>query len=169
MAKRRLFLALWPDDRQRTLLRDTFRPLLMCIEGKAVDRGNWHVTLVFIGEFPDRSIPQLLTKLAHVEVQPLCLRLDKLVYWPRPKIACLQGAIVPDQLKRLKSDLETVLLPFDVAPETREYQPHITVLRPARPFDAVPLARPVELQWSGFELIESISMPGGIQYRPLKQ
>lgn len=169
MANRRLFLALWPDACQRNLLRDALRPLLMCIEGKAVDCRNWHVTLVFIGEFPDISIPQLLIKLARIEVQPFRLRFHKFIFWPRPKIACLQSAIVPDELKRLKSDLETVLLPFDVAPGTREYQPHITAVRPARPFDAVPLARPVELQWSGFELIESISMPGGVQYRPLKQ
>ena len=91
MANRRLFLALWPDDRQRNLLRDTFRPLLTSIEGKAVDRRNWHVTLVFIGEFPDPSMPQLLIKLVEIEVQPFRLRFNKFMFWPRPKIACCDG------------------------------------------------------------------------------
>lgn len=169
MDKKRLFLALWPDDRQRNTLRDAFRPLLSPIEGKMVDRRKWHVTLVFIGEFPEASIPELLVKLSHIEVQPFRLRFDRLSFFPRPKIACLEVMTVPDELRQLKSDLESALLPYDVAPEDLEYRPHITAVRAARPFEPVRLARPLEMQWSGFELIESISMPGSVQYRPLKQ
>ena len=169
MAEKRLFLALWPDDRQRNNMRDIFRPLLTSIEGKAVDRRNWHVTLQFIGGFAEEKVPELLLNCAHIDVQPFRLRFDKLKFWPRPKIACLQAMTVPDELKQLKSDLEEMLLLFDVEPEHLEYRPHITAIRPARPFELVRLARPVELQWSGFELVESISMPGGPQYRPLKQ
>ena len=169
MADKRLFLALWPDDRQRNNMCDTFRQLLSPIEGKAIDRRNWHVTLVFIGSFPEEKVPELLIKCAHIDVEPFRLRFDRLAYWPRPKIACLQTMTVPDELKQLKSDLERMLLPYDIEPEQLEYRPHITAVRPARPFEPVRLARPVELQWSGFELVESISMPGGPQYRPLKQ
>ena len=169
MADKRLFLALWPDDRQRNNMRDIFRPLLSSIEGKAIDRRNWHVTLVFIGSFPEEKVPELLIKCAHIDVEPFRLRFDRLAYWPRPKIACLQTMTVPDELKQLKSDLERMLLPYDIEPEQLEYRPHVTAVRAARPFEPVRLARPVELQWSGFEVVESISMPGGPQYRPLKQ
>ena len=31
------------------------------------------------------------------------------------------------------------------------------------------LARPLEMNWSDFELVESISGREGVQYRPLKQ
>lgn len=169
MDRKRLFLALWPDDRQRNTLRDTFRPLLSTVEGKMIDRRNWHVTLVFVGEFNAELVPELLVKIAHVDVQPFRLRFDRLSYFTRPKIACLQAMTVPDELKQLKSDLEDLLLPYNVPPEDLEYRPHITAVRVARPFEPVRLARPLELQWSGFELVESISMPGNIQYRPLKQ
>ena len=169
MDRKRLFLALWPDDRQRNTLRDTFRPLLSAIEGKATDRRNWHVTLVFVGEFREELIPELLVKIQHVEVQPFRMRFDRLSYFARPKIACLQAMTVPDELKKLKADLESVLLPYDVPPEDLEYRPHITAVRAARPFEPVRLARPLEMHWSGFELVESISSPGSIQYRPLKQ
>jgi 2'-5' RNA ligase len=169
MDKKRLFLALWPDDRQRNTLRDAFRPLLSSIEGKMVDRRKWHVTLVFIGEFPEALIPELLVKISHIEVPPFRLRFDRLSFFARPKIACLEVMTVPDELRQLKSDLESALLPYDVAPEDLEYRPHITAVRAARPFDPVRLARPLEMHWSGFELIESISMPGSVQYRPLKQ
>lgn len=169
MAKRRLFLALWPDNRQRNTLRDVFRPLLSPIEGKAVDRRNWHVTLTFIGEFPEQKIPQLLAGLALIEAQPFRLRFDCLNFWPRPRIACLNVIKVPEELKQLKQDLETLLVTFDVAPEDLEYRPHITAVRAARPFQPIRMARAVELLWSGIELIESISVPGGVRYRPLKQ
>jgi len=169
MDDKRLFLALWPDDRQRNTLRDTFRPLLSSVEGKMIDRRNWHVTLVFIGQFPHEQIPELRVKLAHVKVPPFRLRFDRLSYFPRPKIACLQAMKVHDELKQLKSDLEAILSPYDIAPEDLEYRPHITAARPARPFEAVRLARPLEMHWSGFELVESILLPGSIQYRPLKQ
>ena len=169
MDKKRLFLALWPDDRQRNTLRDTFRPLLSTVEGKMTDRRNWHVTLVFIGEFDAELVPELLVKIAQVDVQPFRLRFDRLSYFTRPKIACLQAMTVPDELKQLKTDLEALLLPYNVLPENLEYRPHITAARQARPFEPVRLARPLELQWSSFEAVESISMPGNLQYRPLKQ
>lgn len=169
MDKKRLFLALWPDDRQRSKLRDIFRPLLTSLEGTMTERHNWHVTLSFIGEFPEKSVSQLLVKMAHIEVQPFSLRFDRLNYLPRPKIACLEAMTVPEELRQLKQDLESMLLPFDVPPEKFEYRPHITATRRARPFETIRLARPVELLWSGFELIESVSVPGGVRYHPLKQ
>jgi 2'-5' RNA ligase len=169
MDKTRLFLALWPDDRQRNTLRDTFRPLLTSIEGKMVDRRNWHVTLNFIGEYPVDRIAGLLTELEQIEVQRFRLRFDRLSFYPRSRIACLEALTVPEELKQLKQDLESMLLPYGVEPENLEYRPHITAVRSARPFPTVREARALELQWSGFELIESISMPGGVQYRVLKQ
>lgn len=169
MADKRLFLALWPDDRQRNSLRDVFRPLLSSVEGKAVDRRNWHVTLVFIGAVAEQQLPELLATVEQVQVEPFRLRFDRLAHWPRPKIACLQALRVPDELTRLKVELEKVLRPYGVQPEEHEYRPHITAVRASRPFEPVRLARPVEMQWSGFEVVESISVPGSVQYHPLKQ
>ena len=76
---------------------------------------------------------------------------------------------MPDELKLLKHRLESMAAPFGVEPEEHEYRPHITTARNARPFEPVRLARPVELQWSGFELIESVPAAGGAVYRLLKQ
>jgi 2'-5' RNA ligase len=169
MEQKRLFLALWPDDRQRNNLNEILPPLLHSIEGKMTDRGNWHVTLVFIGGFPEDTIPELLYKMARIEVQPFRLRFDRLTFMPRPKIACLEAMTIPDELIRLKQDLESMLLPYGVAPEKREYRPHITTMRQSRPFETIRPARPIEMQWSGFELVESVSIPGNVRYRVLKQ
>lgn len=169
MADRRLFFGLWPDDRQRNTLRDQIQPVISGVEGNAVNRRNWHVTLVFIGAFPEEKMPELMVRSMHVEPDPIRLRLDKVTFWPRPKIACLQALTVPDELRKLKSDLEAVVSHFGIEPEKADYKPHITAVRNARPFEPVRLARTVELQWDSFELIESIPGAGGPTYRPVKQ
>ena len=44
-----------------------------------------------------------------------------------------------------------------------------TLVRRARHFDTQRLAQPAVIEWSGFELVESVAQPGGATYRPLKQ
>lgn len=169
MSERRLFFALWPSDRQRELLRDALRPVLTSIEGDATDRRNWHVTLVFLGAFPEAQIPFLQAAAADLEVPAIRLRFDRVTFWQRPKIACLQPVTVPQPLERLVHSLEALSRAFDVSPEERVYRPHITVARRARTFDDLLLTRPIDLEWDGFELVESVGGPAGVTYRPLKQ
>lgn len=169
MSERRLFFALWPSDRQRELLRDALRPVLPTVEGNAVDRRNWHVTLVFIGGFPEVQIPFLQAAAGEIEMAPLRLRFDRLGYWPRSKVASLLPLTTPEPLERLVGSLEEVLKAFDVEPEDRVFRPHITVARRARAFETIPLARPVDLEWDSFELVESETAPSGARYQPLKQ
>jgi 2'-5' RNA ligase len=169
MSRKRLFFALWPDHRQRDRMRDFIGPVAKLVEGRAIDRRNWHVTLAYIGEFPDDLIPSLLKAASKIEVEPFRLRFDKLEYWPRPKIAALTSPIVPPELQALVQQLNHVLLDADVVVEERAYRPHVTVVRNARPFETQRLAQSAEIRWDEFRLIESISEPGGATYRPVDQ
>lgn len=169
MADRRLFFALWPDERQRETLRDALSPALATVEGRPVDRHNWHVTLVFIGDFPEEQIPFLQAAAGELPLEPIRLRFDRLAYWPRAKVAALLPLNTPEPLQRLASSLEESLRAFDFEPEERLFRPHITVARRVRQFDAIPLARPVDLEWEGFALLESAPVQGGVRYRPINQ
>jgi 2'-5' RNA ligase len=169
MADKKLFYALWPSHRQRELLRDTINPALSSVEGQTVDRRNWHVTLVFIGDFPEERIPGLMTAMEIIDPGEISLRFDTLTFWQRPKIACMHTKIIPPELERLVTTLQQALIPFGIEPEERVYRPHITVSRKVRAFPDVRLARPIELSFTEFELVESISLRGEVQYRPLKQ
>ena len=104
-----------------------------------------------------------------IRTEPFRLRFDRLCFWQRPRIACLQAMSVPPPLAALVVDLNGVLERFGVAPESGSYRPHITAVRRARSFEPIVLARPLELNWSGFELVESVSGREGVQYHPLKQ
>ena len=169
MSTRRLFFALWPDDRQRDRLRDHISPVAKLVEGQHVYRGSWHVTTAFIGDFEERRIPDLLARAAEIQVEPFRTRFDRVEFWPRPRVACLVGATVPVALEQLVTSLNGVLAEFDVPIEDRTYRPHITVVRRANRFETQRLAQPADVEWSGFELIESISQPGGARYTPVKQ
>jgi RNA 2',3'-cyclic 3'-phosphodiesterase len=167
MPEKRLFFALWPSHRQRELLRVSLRPAMSSVEGNVLDRRNWHITLVFIGAFPEAQIPFLKAAAAEIEPAPIRLRFDRLDYWPRAKVAVLQPLAVPGALETLVQLLESTLKNFDVQPEERVFRPHITVARRARKFDTVHLTRPIDLQWSDFELVESLPSSSGVTYQPL--
>ena len=101
---------------------------------------------------------------------PLALRFDRVEYWPRPRVASLVAAVVPPELQQLVDAQNSLLAEFGVKVEDhRSYRPHITLLRRARPFETQRLAQPAVFEWSSCELVESVSQPGGVRYRPLKQ
>jgi 2'-5' RNA ligase len=164
-----VFFALWPDDRQRDRLRDVINSVAKTVEGTAVDRRNWHITLAFIGTFPEDRVPYLLERAGQIEVEPFRLSFDRLEFWPRPKVASLCAATVPPELQALVDSLNTVLVDLGIEPEDRTYRPHITVARNARPFTTERLAQRSVTEWSSIELVESVSVPRGAYYVPLKQ
>jgi 2'-5' RNA ligase len=166
---RRLFFALWPDNRQRDRLRDVVNSVAKTVEGKIVDRRDWHVTLAFVGAFPENRVPYLLERAAEINVEPFRLIFDRLEFWPRPKVASLCAATVSPDLQAVVDSLNNVLLDLGLTPEDRTYRPHITIARNARPFMTERLAQRSVTEWSGFELVESVPVPGGVHYVPLKQ
>ncbi len=167
MATRRLFYALWPDHRQRDRLRDFISPVARLVEGRAIDRRDWHITLVYIGEFPTSRIDELHEAASAVTVEPFRLRLDRLEFWPRPKIAALVAPTVPPALEQLVETLKGAVFAAGIEPEQRTYRPHVTVVRNARPFETQRLAQSAVIEWDSFKLIESVSGPGGATYRPV--
>jgi len=169
MSTKRIFFALWPDERQRDRLRDQISPLAKLVEGQVVYRGSWHVTTAFIGRFPEADIPDLLARAAQIPVEPFRLRFDRVEFWPRPKVASLVAPTVPPELQRLVDAQNALLTDFGVMVEDRTYRPHITVVRRARPFETQRLAQPAVVEWSSFELVESVPQPGGADYQLVKQ
>jgi 2'-5' RNA ligase len=169
VSSKRLFFALWPAEQQRERLHDAIDPVVGLVDGSPVHRGNWHVTLVFIGKFSERLIPELQADAATIAVEPFRLCFDRLEFWKRPKAACLVAGTVPPELRRLVTSLNNMVADFGVRIEKRQFLPHITVVRGARFFEQQRLAQTAATEWSDFELIDSVSQPGGSTYRPLKQ
>ena len=167
MSTRTLFFALWPDNRQRDRMRDFISPVAKLVEGRATDRRDWHVTLAYIGELEERFIGELQESAREVEFEPFRLRLDRLEFWPRPKIAALVPPRIPPEHEKLVESLRGIVIAAGIEPALRVYRPHITVVRNARPFETQRLAQSATTEWSSFELVESIKERGSTIYRPL--
>ena len=167
MSTRTLFFALWPDDRQRDRMRDFITPVAKQVEGRMVDRRDWHITLLYVGDVRERFIPELRAAAKAVQFEPFRLRLDRLEFWPRPKIAAMVPPRVPPELEKLHEDLKGVVFAAGNEPQQRVYRPHVTVVRNARSFETQRLSQAAMLEWAGFELMESVPDRGGRTYRPL--
>jgi len=149
-------------------MRDFISPVARLVEGKAVERRNWHFTLVYIGDFPENRIDELLDAKKAIQFEPFRLRLDRLEYWPRPKIAALVPPTVPPEMASLVEKLTGRVIAAGVNPEhQRIYRPHVTVVQNARTFETQRLAQSAITEWSSFELIDSTTDHGQTTYRPL--
>ena len=168
MSDRRLFFALWPDTRQRERMRDVITAHAKNVEGRMEFRGNWHVTLAFLGGCSPALVPTLKERASDIAVEPFRLRFDRFEYWARPRIACLVPAAVPGELTGLVDRLNAMLLDVGILPEDRAYRPHMTVVKNARSFTAERLAQPMTVDWSSFELMESVRERGEVRYLPVK-
>ena len=167
MTTKTLFFALWPDDRQRDRMRDFIAPVVKQVDGKAVERREWHVTLVYVGDLDERHIPELQSAARAIKFDPFHLRLDRMEYWPRPKIAAMVPPRVPPELEKLVQDLGSIVFSAGVELQERVYRPHVTVAHTARPFETERLPQSASIEWSSFELVESVPDRGGRIYRPL--
>lgn len=148
-------------------MRDFITPVTKLVEGRAVDRREWHVTLAFIGDLDVRFIPELMQSAQAITFEPFRLRLDKLEFWPRPKIGAMVPPRVPPDLEDLVGRLHGLMADIGIDPPERVYRPHVTVVRNARPFETQRLPQSAEIEWSRFELLESITEHGRTTYRPL--
>lgn len=134
-----------------------------------VDRRNWHVTLAYVGDFPESQVPELQERASLIQFEPFRLSFDRLEFQARAKVAWMAVATVPPELESLVADLHRLLQDVGVPPPDRTYRPHITVVRNARTFVTERLTQRAVTEWSGFELMESISTAGRVTYVPLKQ
>jgi len=167
MGTKTVFFALWPDSRQRDRMRDFISPVVKQVEGQATDRREWHITLSYLGELDEKYIPQLIESAQQISFEPLRIRLDRMEYWPRPKIAAMVPPRVSPDLEKLVNELNSLALTTGVLPPERVYRPHVTVVRNSRPFETVRLAQSAVTEWSSFELLESTRERGVATYRPL--
>ncbi len=164
---KRLFFALWPEERTRAELA----ALQACLPGQ---RGRWvhrqdlHLTLRFLGQVPAARLGCIEAAAEAVRAEPVKVRLDHFDYWDRPRILCLAATEVPVALEALVTALEENLQSGGFEPERRPYRPHVTLLRKALPMAKRRLEAPITWHADHFVLVES--RPGGEppHYRPLQ-
>jgi len=167
--KKRLFFALWLDDKTVQHIKQNILKYFLPCQGHMVPENNWHITLAYFGA-SDMNIQDCLEEKAEKVIsQPFELNLSKCGFWPRPRVAWLGVKEIPAVLKELMHDLQQNIQPCGFNVETRAYQPHVTLVRKAKHQTAVSEVDPITCKVTQFCLVESKTYPEGAQYTVLKR
>ena len=158
-ATTRLFLALWPDAAVRAGLRG-WRDLWDWPRGaSAVATDTRHMTLHFLGSQPSERLAEFIEGFA-VPFDPFQLELGVPTVWTGG-IAVLEPVQTPPELLRLHASLGEALLDLGLAPEARQYRPHVTMARRAGRASPPSSGPPLAWEVSGYALVESRPGNGG--------
>lgn len=170
MAKsQRLFFAIWPDESLCRLLQARSKSWLGKIKGRSVPTENLHITLAFLGNVDDeqqRCLEQMAGKIALPGFQ---LDLNRLAYWPGPRVVWAGASETPETFRQLARELQQGARDCGLEIDRRPPVAHLTLKRKVNQ----PLAgtEMESLAWAvdGFYLVASRTYPEGAVYQRLKR
>ena len=172
-------------------LPDALRPGLAQVQGELkgsradvrwVPAGNIHLSLKFFGNVPDEEIETLALAVRQeaATATPFQLQVTAAGAFPSPRAPRvvwlgLGGDLLP--LNRLYYGLEKAFAALGYPPESRAFNPHLTLGRVKSPANrerlAKMLAKMPPVDWPPFEvkeliLFQSVLSPQGSKYTPLQ-
>ena len=169
--KKRLFLALWPDEAVRQKLSALLQnsDSLLLASGSPVKAENLHLTLLFLGDVSHADTINLVTALDSVSLNPFTLSVNRWGHFAKPGILWLGVTEIPDALKQLYKQLQ-ILVPKTVkGVSTKDFKPHITIIRNINYLPEVIDFKSIKWEINGFSLVESKLRPEGVEYTVLHQ
>ena len=163
MTKKRTFFALWPSDDTRDKLVEVCRKLPPGT-GRIVPRQNLHITLAFLGSLDDAVVADLRRGAAAIAAGAFSLRLDEIGWWRKPRVVWLGATTVADALLGLVADINTLITVQAIRPDSRPYQPHLTIARKAAKKPREIDFSPINWRIDSFCLVQSSTLPAGAVY-----
>jgi RNA 2',3'-cyclic 3'-phosphodiesterase len=123
----RLFLGMpIPPELAQALTRRTQEIELP--EGRRTAPEDLHLTLVFLGEVPEPTVPHIERELSELNLAPFPLKLTSINTFPRGGV--LFADVEPARaLLHLQERVAASMARCGFAPEDRPYHPHITLAR----------------------------------------
>lgn len=164
----RLFFALWPTpvlQRQMALLANEVRRA----GGRPVREENLHITLAFLGSVTEEQLACLRREVSGVQGRAFTLTLDRIGGFRRSGITWLGSTEVPEALAGLVARLGQVMEACGLEPDTRPYQPHVTLRRRSRRSPGLPPFTPLRWPVAEFVLVESHISGDGARYEILER
>ena len=150
----RVFFALWPEHAGRHAL--ACWPSQLPCKGREMRAATLHATLVFLGDVAVDRLEALQLAAEEVSARAFELCFDQARYWGHNHIVYAAPGNIPNELSHLVSELEQNLIRHRFAFDSREYKPHVTLLRNARWTDEpLPQMKPVCWKVEDFVLLQS--------------
>ena len=150
--KRRVFFALWPDAELRAALAALARS--MPANGRPVPVAHFHLTLAFPGTVDRAKVEDMAAGADALRLPKLRLLLDRLGWFPRPRVAWIGPSQKMPELEALAADLRDLCEASGVRMEERPFRPHVTLRRFVTRFESIEV-EPLDWQPAEMALIES--------------
>ncbi len=160
---KRLFFALWPDERLRRDLADLGRTFTRR-RGRATRPENLHITLVFLGDVELERIDCVQQAGVETVAPGFQLTLDETGSQRRSGLIWCGASVVPEGLQTLVGGLNRNLFHCGFKPDPRPFWAHATLARKARPIPRTPLDTPLIWTVGEFVLVESVLERTGAIY-----
>jgi 2'-5' RNA ligase len=160
----RAFYAIVPPPGTQAALAELARSIAPRVKGRVVAAENMHLTLVFIGAWPESHMAALHAAGATVRGEPFRLTLDTLGGFRRAGIAWLGPSHPPPPLVTLAANIGDALRSESVTYDARVFRPHVTLARRVHGRRLDEIVEPVTFDVEAFSLMESTSRPVGVRY-----
>jgi 2'-5' RNA ligase len=177
----RLFVAIELSEQERASLMAAQRKLASFSGVRMTRPENLHLTLRFVGKWPEERLDELKDALGGVALPtaPLSARLAGLRFLPGPHYPRVLAASVeaPQRLRDLQTEIEQTVRNLGIQPERKPFAPHVTLGRVREPKQAGALVEsvarielaPTLIEAHGFALISSELLPEGPRYETLER
>lgn len=96
---------------------------------KFVDPEIVHITLKFLGDVKESSIPALSASLDSISAEPFDAKVKGLGVFPKPSNPKVLWLGMTGNFKDLAEEVENMLKPFNFEKENREFTAHATLAR----------------------------------------
>lgn len=161
----RLFFALLPDSQAKAQIV-AISQQLPADRLRIYSEANLHQTLVFLGEFAETQLMELISTCQSIHLPPITMQFEALHFWPQPRVLCLLAQNQSPALQDLVKILQDIATEFGIKPDQRPYRPHITLARKASEAIKLDFA-PIRYTADEFVLMQSQSTDNGPVYKPL--
>lgn len=167
--KFRLFFAIELSSAIQTQLLE-FQSSIELEQANPVPAENFHITLSFLGDTNEKQLETIMDNFVSPEISPFTLTTQALVYWPKPKVACISVEDAENQLAMCKKQIEKQLNSFGLRHfDKKSFSPHITLFRQVEipPKENLPIN--AKLKVSHLSLLCSRQSRNGVYYELVEE
>jgi 2'-5' RNA ligase len=159
----RLFFAAFPDDEARRSLLASVRDIAWQ-SASLHPAEKYHITVLFLGEVPDRSVRDVREVGEAQRVPCITLRFGRWESWPASRAVVAAATECPESLMRLRQGLALGLADRGIAFDDKPLRPHITVARKLAQAPVLPELSEFRCTLRAFSLVSSVTAPAGSLY-----
>ena len=153
MKSRRLFLALWPSEKN---IRELLYLQSTCLGGGVnISPENFHLTILFLGDISCKSYDHLVIRLRNIHEQSFCVTLDRIGFFGKRALLWVGPAKIPSELKKLYINTRKCAQECGISDLSKQYMPHVSLLKNLKYPILSPDLSSIKWELREFHLVES--------------